>query len=292
MCDNLGKNLRFALNARGSAKSMVIFNSRQVIFLHIHKTGGETIEHLLGRYRAWNDIMLDSENPGTSKEFERHFRLRKHSSARQVAKLIGMDVWDSYFTWATIRNPYARLTSLYSFVASMSEPGLAKIGFPINQSHSAQRNWVESDAYPSSSTPWSYGAVRAYLATRAARAPFSEFLRHPMLLSKEPAYHTQFSRLSSPRGDHLLVKRVVKLESLAKEWPDLCDRMKIPRTDLIVRNATPQKWKHSAKILLSNSDDVRLINTVYADDFRQFDYEVVGRDSVPRVIAAPSPSTL
>lgn len=270
---------------------MVILNSKKVIYIHIHKTGGETIEHLLGQFRAWNDIMLDSENPGSSAEFERHFRLRKHSSARQVAKLIGADVWNGYFSWATVRDPYSRLTSLYSFVASMSEPGLARIGFPVTESHGAQRTWVESTAYPST-VPWTFAAVRAYLATRAARSPFSEFLRHPLLLSKEPAYHTQFSRLSNAQGSALLVKRVVKLEFLSNEWEELCRQMGVPAPQLLVRNATPSKWRHSAKELLNNPADLQLVNSVYAEDFRRFSYEIVGRDPVPRIVAAPSPEAL
>lgn len=268
---------------------MLILNSRKVIYIHIHKTGGETVEHVLGKLRAWNDIILDSENPGTSQEFERHFRLRKHSSARQVAKLLGMDVWNSYFSWATIRNPYERIASLYGFVASMSEPGLSKIGFPLAESPEAQRKWVESAQYPLKDR-WAFAAVRAYLATRGSRSPFSEFLRYPELRPKEPAYQTQFARLSNPRGDALLVTRVVKLELLASLWPDLCKEMGVAPTKLPVRNATPNRWKRSVAELFTDPADLELVNTIYAEDFRRFNYETVGRDSVPRVIAAPDPA--
>jgi len=266
---------------------MVILNSKKVIYIHIHKTGGETIEHLLGQFREGNDIMVTSENPGMSEEFDRHFRLRKHSSARQVAKLLGADIWDGYFSWATVRDPYSRLASLYGFAASMSESRLERIGFPSNESHGVQRAWVESAAYPSTVRPWKFAAVRAYLATRAAPSPFSEFLRHPMLLSKEPAYHTQFSQLSYRNS--LLVKRVVKLESLSAEWPELCRQMDIPPTELTVRNATPAKWRHNAKELLRTPADLQLVNRVYAEDFRRFGYETIGRDPVPRIVAAPNP---
>lgn len=267
---------------------MLILNSKKMIYLHIHKTGGEAVEHALGKLRAWNDIILDSENPGTSQDFERHFRLRKHSSARQVAKLIGMDVWKSYFSWATVRNPYERMASLYGFVASISEPGLSQIGFPLKESFEVQRKWVESDKYPLKGH-WTFAAVRAYLSTRGSQSPFSEFLRHPVLRPKEPAYQTQFSRLSNAGGDVLLVTRVVKLELLSSLWPDLCKEMGIPPTELPIKNATPDKWKRSVAELFSNPADLELVNTIYADDFRRFDYETVGRDSVRRVIAATKP---
>jgi hypothetical protein len=267
---------------------MLILNSRKVIYIHVHKTGGEAVEHVLGKLRAWNDIILDSENPGTSQEFERHFRLRKHSSARQVAKLMGVEVWNSFFSWATIRNPYERLASLYGFVASISEPGLSRIAFPLNESPEEQRKWVESDKYPLRDH-WAFAAVRAYLATRGSQSPFSEFLRHPVLRPKEPAYQTQFSRLSNPRGDALLVTRVVKLEFISSLWPDLCREMGVPPTELPIKNATPNKWKRSVAELFTDPADLELVNTIYAEDFRRFDYETVGRDPVPRVIAAPNP---
>ncbi len=269
---------------------MLILNDKKVIYIHIHKTGGEAVEHVLGKLRTWNDIIITSEYPGTSQEFERDFRLRKHSSARQVAKLIGLDVWNSYLSWATIRNPYDRIASLYGFVASLAEPGLLKIGFPLEETYRVQRDWVESAEYPMKQH-WAFAAVRAYLATRGSASPFSEFIRHPVLRPKEPAYQTQFSRLSNAAGDALLVTRVVKLEQLSVIWPSLCKDMGIAETKLVVKNATPNQWKRSAAELLDKAADLELINTIYAEDFRRFDYEIVGRNPVPRVVAA-SPSVL
>ncbi len=264
---------------------MLILNSRKVIYVHIHKTGGETVEHLLGKLGAWNDIILDSEHPAARQEFKQRFGLSKHSTALQAAKLLGMEVWKSYFSWATIRNPYERMASLYGFVASMSEPLLSQIGFPVDGSPEVQLKWVESDEYPLKDH-WAFPAVRAYLATRGSQSPFSEFLRHPLICTKEPGYQSQFSRLSNAGADALLVTRVVKLEYLSDLWPDLCREMRIPPTKLLVRNATPNKWKRSVEELFTNPADLELINTVHSEDFRRFNYATVGRDPVPRVIAA------
>ena len=265
---------------------MLILNSRKVIYIHIHKTGGETVEHLLGKLGAWNDIFLDSEHPGTSQEFEQSFGLSKHSTAQEVASVVGMDFWNSCFSWATVRNPYERMASLYGFVASMSEPKLSQIGFPEEASPEEQLKWVESPEYPLKNQ-WAFPAVRAYLATRGSASPFSEFLRHPQLCTREPAYQSQFSRLCNAGGDALLVNRVVKLEFLSGLWPDLCRDMRIPPIDLLVRNATPNKWKRTVEELFTRAADLELINTIHAEDFRRFNYETVGRDPAARVVAAP-----
>jgi Sulfotransferase family len=266
---------------------MLIFNSKKMIYIHIHKTGGETVEHLLAKFRAWNDIILDADHPGMTQEYEQHFNLNKHSTALDVVNILGKEVWDSFYSWATVRNPYERIASLYGYVASISEPDLSLTRFPMQASPNVQRNWVESAEYPMRDQ-WAFAGVRAYLATRGSESAFSDFLRHPLLRTQEPAYCSQYSRLSNASGDALLVTRVVKVETLSSLWPQLCNEMRVPYTELLIKNATPNKWKRTVADLFTKSADLELINTLYADDFRQFKYDIVGPDHVARVVAPPS----
>jgi hypothetical protein len=259
---------------------MLILNSRKVIYIHIHKTGGETIERSLGQLRAWNDIFLDADHPGMSQEFQQFFALNKHSRAVDVANILGADVWSSCFSWSTVRDPYERIASFYSYMAAISEPKLAAIGFPADASAEVQRNWMGSPKYPNRDQ-WIFSGVRAYLATRSMKAPFANFLRHPLLRSNEPAYRSQFSRLCNADGKALLIGRAVKLESLASTWPQLCSDMGIPVVELLLKNQTPKEWKRSAAELFTDPADVKLINTIYADDFKWFDYEPVESFAAP-----------
>jgi hypothetical protein len=253
---------------------MLILNSRKVIYIHIHKTGGETIERSLAQLCAWNDIFLDQDHPGMSQDFQQLFGLNKHSSALDVANVLGAEVWNGYFRWSTVRNPYERMASFYSYVASISEPKLSHIGFPAEASPEVQRDWMASPKYPRRDQ-WVFAGVRAYLATRASAAPFSQFLRHPLFRTNEPAYRSQFSRLCNSDGSALLIGRAVKLESLSALWPQLCNEMGIPSVELVVKNETPKEWKRSAAKLFTDPTDVQLINTIYADDFHWFDYKPV-----------------
>jgi Sulfotransferase family len=263
---------------------MLILNSKKVIYIHIHKTGGESIELSLGKLRAWNDIFLDQDHPGMSREFQQFFGLNKHSRALDVSNLIGVDVWNAYFSWSTVRNPYERMASFYGYVASISEPRLSLIGFPVDGSSEIQRNWIASPNYPKTD-PWVFAGVRAYLATRASASPFSEFLRHPLLRANEPAYRSQFSRLSNADGNSLLINRAIKLESLSSMWPQLCSEMGVPPVELQLKNETPKQWKRPAAVLFTDPADVNLINTIYADDFRWFGYKPV--DSIKELTGLP-----
>ena len=47
--------------------------------------------------------------------YSKRFLLAKHSSAKLVRNVIGKDMWDDYFKFAVVRNPFDRLVSAYHF---------------------------------------------------------------------------------------------------------------------------------------------------------------------------------
>jgi hypothetical protein len=261
---------------------MVILDSRRMIYIHIHKTGGDTVEHTLAQIEQPDDVILDAEHPDASKGYEQRFGLGKHSTALEVVRVLGPETWRSYFSWATVRNPYARIASFYSYLAAITEPELSLVGYPLEAPPEVQRRWVDSPDY-SMTDQWAFAGVRAYLATRASRTPFSDFLRYPLLATDEPAYLSQFSRVRNADSDALLIYRAVKLESLTGLWPQLCRDMGLPRVRLRSTNRTPHRWRRSVADLFVRRADVELINSIHADDFCWFGYEMMGRDPAPRI---------
>src|ERR671921_2260700 len=76
-----------------------VSDSRKVVFVHIQKTGGLTVDRLL------NERIPD---------------LRRIVARHGFASL-GMDElegWDEYFKFAFVRNPWDRLVSWYSMVST------------------------------------------------------------------------------------------------------------------------------------------------------------------------------
>lgn len=73
----------------------MIIHAKRLIFVHIQKTGGNAIAAALGQ---------DPNCP------------EKHFLARDLLALYGAEVWDSYFKFAFVRNPWDRLVSWWSMI--------------------------------------------------------------------------------------------------------------------------------------------------------------------------------
>jgi hypothetical protein len=74
---------------------MMIIHSKKLIFVHIQRTGGNSVSSAFG------------ENPNTAE---------KHFLARDLRERYGADVWDSYFKFSFVRNPWDRLVSWWTLI--------------------------------------------------------------------------------------------------------------------------------------------------------------------------------
>jgi hypothetical protein len=75
----------------------MILHEKRLIFVHIQKTGGDSVSIALGQH---------PNCPG------------KHFSATELRDLYGAATWDSYFKFSFVRNPWDRLVSWWANVDS------------------------------------------------------------------------------------------------------------------------------------------------------------------------------
>jgi chondroitin 4-sulfotransferase 11 len=71
------------------------------VFIHINKTGGSSIEHILG-------LPLD------------------HRTAREKLAVLGRRHWDSRFTFAFVRNPWGKVFSHYAYRVKTGQTGMGE----------------------------------------------------------------------------------------------------------------------------------------------------------------------
>src|SRR4026209_3030482 len=81
---------------------MLISHRHRFIFIHVPKTGGSSVTAALRPFCEPETL-----------ETARQRGLKVHSTARDVIRAFGRDVWESYFTFALERNPWDKCLSLY-----------------------------------------------------------------------------------------------------------------------------------------------------------------------------------
>ncbi len=88
---------------------MPITEKYQTIFIHIPKTGGSSLETVLGIHGRDN---RGSVAPAPEILFGIEAgRALQHLTAAEIKKRISREVWENYFKFAFVRNPFDRLVS-------------------------------------------------------------------------------------------------------------------------------------------------------------------------------------
>lgn len=240
---------------------MIISYSRDFIFVHVHKTAGDSITSALVPILARSDIVLRNDWPPwfhklralrTVPEFD---QLRKHSPASAVARVVPADVWARSFTFAFVRHPIGRTVSLYNYaVQKLEERRQLR---PRNAWYlTPPGHWND---------PLRWRAIRALLDT----GTFSGFIRHP-LLERDASMAAQWYLLCD-RGGRLLVDFVGRYETLQEDFNVVQDRIGVPKTILGWRNASSTSCERR-EIEISAADRSYLAEK-FAPDFVYFTYD-------------------
>jgi hypothetical protein len=88
----------------------MIVHEKRLIFIHIQKTGGDSICTAVGTPTIYPE---------------------KHFCAHELRELYGTDVWQSYFKFAFVRNPWDRLVSWWSMIDA--NRNLLSTGEPLKE---------------------------------------------------------------------------------------------------------------------------------------------------------------
>lgn len=117
---------------------MIICHSRRYIFIHLHKTGGTSVEAALAPTLAWDDLLLGSTSFGEqcNQHYRRQFGLTKHSSLEEVYRLCSSrSEIQSYRVVSVVREPLERVVSLYNFIAGVLKRLRESLGLTLAELH-------------------------------------------------------------------------------------------------------------------------------------------------------------
>lgn len=93
----------------------MISTSKKFLFIHVPKTGGNSIQNIIREYSSDQIVCVDPCQDG-SERFElrnANYPLTKHSSLREYADVIEPELFSRLFKFATVRNPWEMLISFY-----------------------------------------------------------------------------------------------------------------------------------------------------------------------------------
>ncbi len=221
---------------------MIISGSQGFIFVHIHKTAGESITEALRPSLAPGDfVAVNGEQP-----------LHKHSTALNIRQEIGTEAWRDYFTFSFVRHPVERALSLYRYVGWYAQP----------QHQPKLPRRVRN--HPPLNHPSQWAGVQAYSATSS----FSEFIRHP-LIESEPGLATQTSSVYD--GPHRLVKFVGHYETLERDFDRVRQQLHLS-DDIYLPWRNASKGVDELRLAELPKEDRAILEQRFAVDFENFGY--------------------
>ena len=148
------------------------------------------------------------------------------------------EVWDSYLKFATVRNPFDWLISLYNH--------------PCGPSYRAEC------PCPKPNSP-----VNIAPSVKGARS-FEEYVRCPTLFTHESPYISQ-SRSIGPDIDF-----IIKFENLQEGFDELCERIGRPKSKLLVVQPTLKRDKEYKGYY--TPELVESVTKIFDEDLKRFSY--------------------
>jgi sulfotransferase famil protein len=107
---------------------MIICHNKKFIFIHVPKAAGSSIKNYLKGFLRFDDVncQLDGADInvkaaqlGGAPAYLRYMRaehgIHKHVTAKEIREKMGVDYFNQFFSFAFVRNPYARAYSAYRF---------------------------------------------------------------------------------------------------------------------------------------------------------------------------------
>lgn len=97
---------------------MIVNHTHKFIFVHVPKSAGTSVTELFSQYSSYRDLEVGGTQLGEAlqNEFKKRFGLTKHATASEIRSIIGAELWDSYYSFGIVRNPYARAQSTFHFM--------------------------------------------------------------------------------------------------------------------------------------------------------------------------------
>ncbi|MCF8069988.1 MAG: sulfotransferase family protein [Desulfobacterales bacterium] len=227
---------------------MRLSHQHKFIFFANPKSGSSTVRQLLNPY---SDIGTISKNKSTSKNpFHAHMRPEE---ARTEFEKKGWD-YDSYFKFTTVRNPWARLVSLYEMIYAPS----VKKKRPFTARLMRKIDYLTKPVF------------KKWLLKVKPNGLGAGDIRRPDAMWR---IHGSYSILEfiKDKDDNILVDEVVKLEEFSEKLPLIFDKINLPIKEKI-EITQKNRGKHRLYTDYYDDESIDYVYQNYKYDIEEFKY--------------------
>lgn len=124
---------------------MIISHKHKFIFFKTRKTAGSSIQVSLAKNCGKEDIItgqyrlgIDDNSHSTGLNMDKFFTIHPHPELKPTKQFLGSEIWNSYFKFAFVRNPYDIVVSRYHWNLKGKDKNK-------NTSIKDFQNWVENN---------------------------------------------------------------------------------------------------------------------------------------------------
>lgn len=217
----------------------MISHTNKFIFVQIPKTGCTSIESVL---QSHAEPVLQGHHSWDSPQ-------HKHITLKAQQRLLGQAMFEQYYKFAFVRNPYSWLVSNYFFCGGLHVPY-----------HRDKPELMRLSESP--------GLVKDWLKDHKSITTFKQWLKWYV----EHVNGTQLEMICDSTG-LVAVDFVGKLETIDQDFDTVCDKLGLARARVPHVNRTPRKHKHYMEYY---DDETRsIVEKHYAEDLEHFEYTYV-----------------
>lgn len=211
---------------------MPINNNHKIIFVHITRTGGTSIERILNMKGKDNSLKLN-----TLYGIYKGIALQ-HLNISEIKKLKNVD---DYFSFCVVRNPFDRIISEFKFLKSNTPNKFTKY---FKKSFDKFVNEI----------------VIAYNEGKVNKFGFNKYE-----YNEEDHFKTQLSYIKN--NNKIDVNKILRFENLNRDWKEISNRFNLS-TNLPKVN----KSYHKNYRRYYNKQNRKIIEKYYKEDLDYFNY--------------------
>jgi hypothetical protein len=229
---------------------MIISHTHKFIFIKSLKTAGTSIEAALSNQCGGNDVVVPINDFGHNRDTDGQFvhramnaddyyrKIGQHVDAPTIKSREPAEVWDSYFKFSIVRNPWDRALS-YFFWDKRQEPSIRP-----------QKRFYHYLGVP-------------FDEFEIIKDQFSDYIKRRTLENNDRFYIID----SKPCVDF-----VIRYEHLEEDFTEVCKRVGIPASSIPhLKTGIRKKSRHFTEYYDEITRDI--VAELHSSDLRFFGYE-------------------